>query len=68
VKTLKIPVEQESQIAYNIRQTAKLTSLSKNALAAEIKEGRLESFKCGRRRLISHEAIISWITLLSNQK
>jgi hypothetical protein len=42
--------------------------MSKNALFIEIKERRLVSFTCGRRRLVSHQAVLDWIKLLSTTK
>jgi hypothetical protein len=61
-------INSETQIAYSIKQLTKLTSMSKNALFIEIKERRLVSFTCGRRRLVSHQAVLDWIKLLSTTK
>lgn len=45
------------RLAYNIDETAKLTGLSANVVARELREGRLKHVRCGRRVLISEQAI-----------
>ena len=45
------------QLAYSINDTAKALSLGRTSIYALIGEGRLESFKLGRRTLIKAQSV-----------
>lgn len=45
------------RMAYSINDTAKTLSLGRTTVYALIKEGRLETFKLGRRTLVKAESI-----------
>lgn len=45
------------RLAYSINDTAKTLSLGRTTVYALIKEGRLETFKLGRRTLVKAESI-----------
>jgi excisionase family DNA binding protein len=49
---------------YSIPETMEATGLSRQTLYNEINNGRLKTFKVGRRRMVSHAAIELWILLL----
>lgn len=45
------------RLAYSINETARALSLGRTSVYALISEGRLETFKLGRRTLIRAESI-----------
>jgi excisionase family DNA binding protein len=45
------------RLAYSIKETGHLLSLGRTSIAAMISDGRLETFKLGRRTLIRAESI-----------
>ena len=45
------------QLAYSINDTAKTLSLGRTTIYLLIKEGRLETFKLGRRTLVKADSI-----------
>ena len=45
------------RFAYSINETARALSLGRTSIYAMIADGRLESFKLGRRSLIKAESI-----------
>lgn len=46
------------RLAYSINETARLLSLGRTSIYAMIADGRLESFKLGRRTLVKAESIV----------
>jgi excisionase family DNA binding protein len=46
-----------NKLAYSINDTARLLSMGRTSIYAMIADGRLESFKLGRRTLIRGESI-----------
>lgn len=51
----------EIHLTYSVKEVSKLTSMSKNGIHNEIKSGRLKAVSCGRRTLITPDAIKDWI-------
>lgn len=45
------------RLAYSVNETARLLSLGRTSIYALIADGRLETFKLGRRTLIRGESI-----------
>ena len=45
------------KLAYSINDTAKVLSLGRTSIYAMIADGRLETFKLGRRTLIKAESV-----------
>ena len=45
------------KLAYSINETAKALSLGRTSVYALISDGRLETFKFGRRRLVKAESL-----------
>ena len=45
------------RLAYSVKETARLLSMGRTSIYAMIADGRLESFKFGRRTLIRGESI-----------
>lgn len=45
------------KLAYSINETARILSLGRTSIYAMLANGRLESFKLGRRTLIKAESI-----------
>lgn len=50
-----------SRIAYNIEQAMEALDLSRQSIYDEINEGRLRTFRVGRRRLVSAEALTDYV-------
>ena len=48
-------------ITYSIKQTMEALNLSRATIYVEINEGRLRTYKVGRRRMVSHDALASWV-------
>ena len=51
----------DSNSAHSIPKVCELLDLSHPSIYSEINSGRLRSFKVGRRRFVSQEAINAWI-------
>jgi excisionase family DNA binding protein len=51
----------DAQLAYSIKQIAKLTTISRSKIFEEIRDGNLKTFKCGRRTLATLAAIEEWL-------
>lgn len=51
----------ETKIGHSIGEVAELTGLCRQTLYNEINNGALRSFKVGRRRLISPQALHDWV-------
>ena len=49
------------QFAYSIEQLSELLPISRSRIFEEIKSGALRSFTIGRRRLVSHQAVMEYI-------
>lgn len=47
-----------SIISHSIESASEATGIPKSTLWLYIKEGKLESYKVGRRRLIPHKALV----------
>ncbi|MCF7979734.1 MAG: helix-turn-helix domain-containing protein [Chromatiaceae bacterium] len=47
-------------IALSIEEVGKATGLGRTALYKEMQEGRLRSYKIGRRRFVAPEALQEW--------
>lgn len=45
------------RLVYSVKETARLLSIGRTSIYAMIADGRLESFKIGRRTLIRGESI-----------
>jgi len=45
------------RLVYSVKETARLLSMGRTSIYAMIADGRLESFKLGRRTLIKGESI-----------
>jgi hypothetical protein len=56
------------KIAYSLKELSLLTSISKSQIYLEIKNNRLQVFKCGKRTLTTNESVTEWIEKLSNTK
>jgi excisionase family DNA binding protein len=50
-----------NQFAYSIEDTARLASVGRTALYAEIKAGRLSARKVGRRTIILDRDLRAWL-------
>ena len=48
-------------LTYSIEQTMGALNLSRATIYAEINEGRLRTYKVGRRRMVSHDALADWV-------
>ena len=48
-------------LTYSIEQTMGVLNLSRATIYAEINEGRLRTYKVGRRRMVSHDALADWV-------
>ena len=48
-------------LTYSIAQTMEVLNLSRATIYAEINEGRLRTYKVGRRRMVSHNALTDWV-------
>lgn len=53
--------ETTPSLALPIAKAMQATGLGRNSIYDEINSGRLRSFRVGRRRLVSEEAIREWI-------
>jgi hypothetical protein len=52
------------QLAYSIEETARITSVGRTGLYAEIKAGRLKARKAGRRTVLLADDIRQWLVSL----
>jgi hypothetical protein len=52
------------QFAYSIEETARIASVGRTALYAEIKAGRLKARKAGRRTVLLADDIRQWLVSL----
>jgi excisionase family DNA binding protein len=53
---------------YSITEAIRLLGIGRTMLYQEIQDGRLVAVKCGRRTLISAQAIEAWIAALPSYK
>lgn len=53
-------------IALSIDEVGRATGLGRTALYGEIKEGRLRSYKVGRRRFVAPDALRDWVQAHQN--
>jgi len=58
--TKKAQPRQIQPVGLSIEETIKATGLGRSSLYKEIAAGRLKSYKVGRRRLVSPEALKQW--------
>ena len=49
------------RLAHPIPNAMEVTGLGRNSIYEEINAGRLLSFRVGRRRFVSEQAILNWI-------
>ena len=54
----------DARLAYSVVEAAKLVGLSRRQIYEEFREGRLQSNKAGRRRLIPREELRRWLSSL----
>ena len=57
---MKIEIPLAEKQAYSVEEFGSLVGLSKQTIYNELHAGRLHSFKVGKRRLISREAVADW--------
>lgn len=50
----------QQKLAYSVEELATLTGLGRTKLFEEIAGGRLTSYRVGRRRFVSAEAVAAW--------
>jgi hypothetical protein len=50
-----------------VPDVVEMTSLSRATLFTEIARGRLQAVKCGRRTLITHDALVAYVELLQRE-
>jgi excisionase family DNA binding protein len=53
--------ERVLQLAYTVKDAARMTGMSRTRLYEELKSGRLVAKKVGRSTLIPHESIEAWL-------
>lgn len=53
-----------AKLALSIREFCKVAGISRSRTYEEIKNGRLRIVKCGRRTLITNEAVEDWVKSL----
>jgi hypothetical protein len=63
---IPLEIRLETQ-AYDIRSFCAAHNISRSFAYVEISQGRLKSFKAGRRTLISREAAEAWRRALESQ-
>lgn len=56
--------EDQPKLSYSVAEFARLTSLSKAQTYIEIKAGRLQTRKAGRRTLVTAEEARRWVEAL----
>lgn len=49
------------RLAYSIGETAQAVRVSVSTIERAIRDGEIASFKLGRRRLVSAEALAAWV-------
>ena len=54
-------VVQDKKLLYSVEEAIKLMGIGRTHLYQQIQEGKLVAVKCGRRTLISGQAIDAWI-------
>jgi excisionase family DNA binding protein len=54
------------KLSYSIDEVATVTGICKSKLYIEINCGRLQMVKCGRRSIITAEALKAWLASLPN--
>lgn len=57
----------DQALSYSVDGAVKATGLTRTALYAAIADGSLRSFKAGRRRMISAQALADYIAKLERQ-
>lgn len=60
--------EQFGRVALSIAEFSTLTGLGRTRVFEELKSGRLQALKCGRRTLIPIPEIEAWIKALGARK
>lgn len=53
-----------TKVAMSIREFCSVAGISRSRTYEEIKAGRLRILKCGRRTLITNEAVEAWVRSL----
>jgi excisionase family DNA binding protein len=54
-------IELDTQMAYSIKQIAKLTTICRSKIFEAIKNGELKAFKVGSRTISTPEEVKKWI-------
>lgn len=68
MNTIRVPNDIDKQMAYSIKQITQLVPVSRSFLFEQIRLNKLCTFRCGRRRLATRQAVEDWIANLSNIK
>jgi excisionase family DNA binding protein len=55
-------------VAMSIADVARVTTLNRCTVYAELRAGRLRSFKVGRRRLVSRRALDDWVNAREDEQ
>lgn len=61
---MEIPV---SKLAYGVEEFADAVSIARSAVYVAIRDGKLKTFKAGRRRLVSADAAREFIRALETK-
>lgn len=56
------------QIAYSVEEAMRITRIGRTRFYQEINSGKLRTFKAGRRRLVSAEALYDWVHRLEAEQ
>lgn len=51
----------EAQFVYSVQEAAELLRIGYSTIREEIRTGQLQSFKVGRRRLVTGEALVNYV-------
>ena len=54
-------------LAYPIAELPAVTNVPRTSIYEEIRKLNLKTFKVGRKRFATHEAVIEWMRLLEEQ-
>ena len=65
VESGETPVASGDRLAYSVAEVAEVLGLSRDVIYDEIRSGRLESLKVGRRRIIARKQVDEFLTNLS---